>query len=208
MAVARGARRLGLFGGAFDPPHVAHRAIAMAALQQLGLERLYVVPTGRAWHRCSPALTDGAHRLAMVRLAFAGLMRVTVDDCELQREGPSYTIDTLTALQQANPGSDWTLVIGGDQARAFGRWHRWQELAGMVTVAVALRPDLGADTQAAQDLREQGVRVVALRVAPMAVSASAVRQAVAAGQDVAPLVGCDVARYIEQHQLYRNPDDR
>jgi len=82
-----------MFGGAFDPPHLAHRALAQAAIEQLQLDVLRVLPTGQAWHKSRP-LTAASHRLAMSRLAFDGLPQVRLDDREIRRAGPSYTLDT------------------------------------------------------------------------------------------------------------------
>ena len=87
-------QRLGMFGGAFDPPHNAHVTLAGVAVDQLALDELRIFPTGQAWHKARP-LSPSVHRLAMARLAFQGLPRVVVDPRELEREGPTYTVDTL-----------------------------------------------------------------------------------------------------------------
>ena len=97
-------RRIGVFGGAFDPPHRGHTALAQAALDHLDLDLLLVVPTGTAWHKSRP-LSDAQHRLAMCALAFGDVSRAQIDDCEIVRSGPSYTVDTLQALHQAYPGA-------------------------------------------------------------------------------------------------------
>ena len=128
--------RVGMFGGAFDPPHRAHRVLAQAAVQQLALDRLYVFPTGNAWHK-DRGLTPAEHRLAMARLAFAGLDAVQVDDRELRRSGPTYSIDTLRELQAEHPGAQLHLLMGEDQAAGFTRWHAWQEIGALVGPAVA-----------------------------------------------------------------------
>ena len=94
-------RRIGVFGGAFDPPHRGHTALAQAALEHLDLDLLLVVPTGTAWHKSRP-LSDAQHRLAMCALAFGDVSRAQIDDCEIVRSGPSYTVDTLQA-----PGVSW-----------------------------------------------------------------------------------------------------
>ncbi len=110
-------RRVGMFGGAFDPPHLAHVALARAAIEQLGLDELRVFPTGMAWHK-SRALTPGPHRLEMARLAFAEVPRAIIDPREVRRDGPTYTIDTLRELQRELPQAQLVLVIGADQAEA------------------------------------------------------------------------------------------
>lgn len=201
-APADGVPRIGLFGGAFDPPHRAHVALARAALAHLALQRLHIVPTGQPPHRSG--LSDARHRLAMAQLAFGGLPGVVIDEREIRREGPSYTIDTLEALARENPGAALVLVIGEDQARALTSWRRADELTRIATIVVAQRPDStrGNDPFDDADWQKPGMRV--LPVAPDAVSASAIRAACARGERVDHLVDPAVARYIDQHHLYRH----
>ncbi len=90
--------RVGMFGGSFDPPHWAHRALAETALGQLALDRLHILPTGQAWHKAR-ALSPAEHRVAMCKLAFGGLLNVNFDEREIHRDGPSYTADTLRELR-------------------------------------------------------------------------------------------------------------
>lgn len=198
-------KRIGVFGGAFDPPHVAHLAIAKAALEQLGLDLLLVIPTGQAWHRSS-ATSDAAHRLAMAQMTFAGLDRVQVDDMEIRRAGPSYSVDTLLKLRERHPGAQWWLVLGADQARRLSRWQRWEELLTLTSFCVAGReegPSAPADNDvAAQKAKDMG-RWRELRLPAMHVSATEVRRSVAAHEDISALVPQGIARYIAQHHLYQ-----
>lgn len=191
--------RVGMFGGAFDPPHRAHRAMAEAAVRQLGLERLVVLPTGDAWHKAR-TLSPAAHRLAMAKLAFAGLPGVVVDDRELRRTGPTYSIDTLHELQAEHPGAQLVLVMGEDQAGDFTRWRAWEDIARLAVLAVAGRGS-GAGIAALQAL--PGVRVEALQLPQMPESATDIRARLTAGQDISALVEPAVARYIESHPLYQ-----
>ncbi|HLA64868.1 MAG TPA: adenylyltransferase/cytidyltransferase family protein, partial [Rhodothermales bacterium] len=109
------AERLGLFGGSFNPPHVAHLAVAEAAAEAAGLDRVVWMPAATPPHkRTSADLADAGHRLAMTRLAVRGNARFLVSDLELTRGGVSYTVDTLRALHAAHPGTEWALVLGGD----------------------------------------------------------------------------------------------
>ena len=192
-------RRIGLFGGAFDPPHSAHVAIARAALEQLQLDELRIVPTGQAWHKSRP-ISPAAHRLAMVRLAFADLPRVVIDERELQRSGASYTIDTLDALLAEQPGSQPYLVMGGDQWAAFTSWRQWQDIARKARLCVAQRPD-----QASSNPTPHELSVHWLKLPAMPISATALREQLAAGSDPlkepGPLPPA-VARYISDHHLY------
>lgn len=191
--------RVGMFGGAFDPPHRAHVALAQAAVTQLGLGRLYVIPTGDAWHKAR-TLTAGHHRLKMARLAFSGLPQVVVDDMELQRSGPTYSIDTLRELRAAHPQAELVLLMGEDQAAGFTSWNAWQEVARLAVLGVAGR-GTGEGVAALRAL--PGVRVLALQLPRMPESATDIRARLTAGQDIAELVPPAVASYIESHHLYQ-----
>ncbi|QJW84441.1 nicotinate (nicotinamide) nucleotide adenylyltransferase [Ramlibacter terrae] len=191
-----------MFGGAFDPPHNAHVALADAAVRQLGLSLLYVVPTGDAWHKAR-TLTEGAHREAMARLAFGSVPSVRVDGRELARSGPTYTVDTLRELRAAHPGDELCLLMGEDQAAGFERWHRWQEIAGLAVLAVAQRDNSGGDGIALLGALP-GVRVERLRMPRRPESATAIRARLTAGQDITQLVPAPVASYIAQHNLYQS----
>jgi nicotinate-nucleotide adenylyltransferase len=191
--------RIGLFGGSFDPVHNAHLALARQALDELGLDELRWVPAGRPWQRARP-ITPAAQREAMLGLAIAGEPRFVVERCELQRQGPSYTLDTVRELQAAEPAARWFLVIGADQHRNLHTWHGFQDLLPRVTLAVAQRP---GEEAAEVDPRVRGAATVRLALPPMPVSASDIRARVAAGLDIAALVPQRVAAYIHQHGLYR-----
>ena len=108
-------KRIGVFGGAFDPPHNAHLALAKTALVELELDALHVIPTGQAWHK-PRSLSAPEQRLDMTRLAFGDMPRVLVDDREIKRAGPSFTINTLQALQAENPGAQLYCCLRMTQA--------------------------------------------------------------------------------------------
>ena len=133
------ARRVGLFGGSFDPVHNAHLALARAALAELQLDEVRWVPAGQPWQKAR-ALTAAVHREAMLRLALAGEPRFVLDRTEIRRPGPSYTLDTVRELAAAQPGTEWFLIIGHDQYAGLHTWNGWQELLARVTLAVANRP--------------------------------------------------------------------
>ncbi len=197
-----------MFGGSFDPPHLAHVALAQAAVAQLKLDTLYIIPTGQAWHKAR-TLSATEHRLAMARLAFAGLDHVVVDERELQRAGPSFTIDTLEALQAENPGAQLYLIIGNDQFAALKTWHRWEAILEIAIICIANRAD-PIRTEAGFDLETQARHaVLTLQLPLMPVSATAIRRKISSGnaspQEWAPMVPEPVARYIERHSLYIFP---
>ncbi len=199
-------RRIGVFGGSFDPPHNAHLALARAALEQFALDVLYIVPTGQAWHKAR-TLSEPEHRLAMTRLAFEGVERVVVDERELLRAGPSFTIDTLKALQAENPRAQLYLFIGADQFAAFRQWHKWQEILELAIICIADRAQSTLAQTQFDAYAPNNHRFFTLQLPLMPVSATQVRQLMALGAatapDVAQLVPETVARYISQHRLYR-----
>ena len=190
-----------MFGGAFDPPHLGHVALARAAVEQLGLDQLRVFPTGQAWHKAR-ALSPSADRLAMARLAFADVPRAVVDDRELQRAGPTYTIDTLRQLLREFPQAQLLLVIGADQAESLHSWRESMEIARLATISIAARarPTTVAPPFDASKLPPG--RRKPLELPPMPVSSTEIRRLAAGGQDITRLVPVPVARYIAQHHLY------
>lgn len=200
-------QRVGVFGGAFDPPHEAHVALARAAIAAFALDRLLIVPTGDAWHKSRP-LSPAAGRLAMCQLAFAHLPQVVVDDRELRRDGPTYTIDTLTELRREWPGAELFLQIGADQAAAFHTWRRAQDIVDIAIISIAARGDsAGAAMQLDAENPLPGLRVAPGRVRvlplpPLPHSATDVRRRVAAGLPIDHLVAPAVAGYIAKHHLY------
>ncbi|HET8744954.1 MAG TPA: nicotinate (nicotinamide) nucleotide adenylyltransferase, partial [Ramlibacter sp.] len=188
-------RRVGMFGGAFDPPHRAHVALARAAVQQLGLDRLHVLPTGNAWHK-TRTLSPAEDRLAMTRLAFAALPAAQVDERELRRTGATYSVDTLRELQAEYPGAQLYLLMGEDQAASFTGWHAWQEIAALAVLAVAGR---GTGEGLARLRALPGVRVELLQLPQMPESATDIRARLTGRQDIGELLDPAVAGYIESH---------
>ncbi|MCU0956919.1 MAG: nicotinate (nicotinamide) nucleotide adenylyltransferase [Hydrogenophaga sp.] len=204
---AQSPTRVGMFGGAFDPPHLAHRRLAETALAQLGLQRLHIVPTGQAWHKAR-TLTSAEHRLAMCERAFGDLPGVVIDDRETRRDGPSYTADTLAELRLQYPRSQLYLILGADQLLSFRNWVRWEEVLQQARLAVADRPlDVAGVSRPASgpafELSSVGIPHDVLNMPPWRLSATAVRDLVATG-DVAigQMVPEAVSSYISQHSLY------
>ena len=200
MTGAAASSRLGMFGGAFDPPHIAHVALARAAVEQLGLDELRIFPTGHAWHK-PRAMSAPEHRLAMCRLTFGGLPRTVIDERELRRPGPTYTIDTLRELNAEHPAAQLFLVMGEDQAAALTRWREWEAILALATICLAARP---SPAGAAQPAFPPQARVQGLQLPHMPQSATEVRERAAAGAGIAHLVPPAVASYIERHHLYQS----
>ena len=159
------------------------------------------VPAQQSPHKVDHAPAPGADRVGMLRLLAAGEPRFSIDPRELDRAGPSYTVDTLRELHAERPGTRWWLVIGQDQYARFDTWHDWREILALAGLAVAARD--GERVRAAPGLSgiPHALRIVEMPALPH--SASTVRSRAAAGLDVTALVGTPVARYIADHHLYR-----
>ncbi len=188
-------KRIGLFGGSFDPVHSAHLALAHAALRDAALDQVRWIPAGHPWQK-TRTLTAAVHRAAMVALAIEGEPRFVLDRIELDRPGPSYTLDTVRALQAAQPGAQWFLIVGQDQQAGLPTWHGVDELRNLVTLAVAGRPGVPA-------VAPSSGAVCAIAMPPMTLSSTEVRARCAAGLPIDQMVPKQVARYIDQHGLYR-----
>jgi nicotinate-nucleotide adenylyltransferase len=199
--------RIGILGGTFNPPHAGHLALARHAREQLGLERVLLMPACIAPNKPAGAEDPGPqHRLAMCRLASGDEPGLAASAIEIERGGVSYTVDTLRLIHESHPDCELTLILGADTARTLPGWREPARLAELAQLAVAERDELDA-----QRVREAlaGVRpaprVRMLRMQRIAVSSSRVRELVAAGRPVPELVGEAVAGYIAEHGLYRAP---
>lgn len=182
--------RIGVLGGTFDPVHVGHLAVAVAALGSLPLDRVIFVPARRSPLKDETPVASEADRLAMLERAIAGEPRFSVSRLELERDAPSYTVDTLEAL--AGEGRLF-LILGGDAASELDRWKRPERVRELATLVVAARPGSpGAD------------RADILLDAPlMDISATDLRARAARGLSLRYLVPDAVWRYIEERGIYR-----
>ncbi|MBC7916362.1 MAG: nicotinate (nicotinamide) nucleotide adenylyltransferase [Rhodoferax sp.] len=201
-------QRIGVLGGAFDPPHVVHVALAEAACAELNLDVLHVIPTGDAWHK-TRTLTAAEHRVAMSQLAFSNVPQAVVDTREITRSGPTYTVDTLRELKAEYPDAQLYLIMGADQARALTSWRDWEEVTRLAIICVAARaPSAGANgairTEFGADF-PPGVEVHRIAMPVSDLSATRIRTQLAAHTSVSPLVFEPVARYIALHHLYLTP---
>ena len=202
---------LGVFGGTFDPIHVAHLAVAEAARDALGLERVLFVPNRQPPHKPDQRVTPAADRLAMVRAAIAGNPAFEVSTIEIDREGPSYTADTLETLRAerlaAGQPDDLALILSVDALAGLATWHEPARVLELATLVVAPRdgyPDVGPEA-IARLVPGTDARLVVLDGPRMQLSASEIRARAAAGRSVRYLVPDAVATYIGDHALYTEP---
>jgi nicotinate-nucleotide adenylyltransferase len=196
--------RIGILGGTFNPPHLGHLVCAQEAVIELGLERMVLMPVGVPPHK--EALDDPGreHRFEMCRLAIAKDERLAVSRLELDREGRSYTVDTLRAIHESAPGDDLTFIVGGDMAHSLPTWREPEALLGLATLAVAERAGArrAEIEQRLADL-EGGHRVRFFEMPRMDISSSDIRRRVREGRAIRYLVPDEVVQYIGTHRLYR-----
>jgi nicotinate-nucleotide adenylyltransferase len=194
---------VGVLGSAFNPPHLGHLALAQEALWQLGLDEVVLMPTGEAPHK--RILDDPGRelRLAMTRLAAADDSRFAVSSLEVDRDGPSYTYETLELLAGERPDTELVFVMGADAAVGLESWRRPERVVELARLAVARRAGV-SDTDVGAAMRSLGAegRATMLEMPQFGVSSSSVRERAAAGRPLRYLVPEAVARFIEEKEIY------
>jgi nicotinate-nucleotide adenylyltransferase len=195
---------IGVLGSAFNPPHLGHLALAQEALWQLGLSEVVLVPTGDAPHKRIVDDPGRELRLAMTRLAAADDSRFSVSVLEVERDGPSYTYETLELLAEERGDSQLVFVMGADAAVGLESWRNPQRVVELARLAVARRAGV-SDSDVAAVMRSLGAagRATMLEMPEFGVSSSIVRERAAAGRPLRYLVPEPVARFIEEKGVYR-----
>ena len=211
----------GVLGGTFDPVHLGHLHIAEQAAAILGLEKVLLMPSARPPHKQSGSVTGNRHRLNMLRLATSSRAGLEVSTLEYDRRGISYTIDTLRSLRAGEPPVDPVFLIGGDALAELHTWKNYRSILAEFDLAVISRPEdprdgVQPDPEVHSHLVDypvqdsvpvpapgRGGRIFRLDVDPVPISSTAVRQAASLGTPVHGLVPLSVAKYIQDHQLYR-----
>lgn len=198
------ARRVGIFGGTFDPIHYGHLALAESIAQALGLERVIFFPAGSPPHKPGSPVSSPADRFRMTELAIAGNNRFAISDLDLGGDAPSYTVDLLRAVQGQLPDAMLEFIVGADSLRDFPSWHDPEGIARLCRLAVGLRPGVEIDPERVI------ARVPALRgrldlveTPRLDISATEIRQRVHEGQAIRYLVPDPVMNYIRSAGLYR-----
>jgi nicotinate-nucleotide adenylyltransferase len=191
-------RRVGIYGGTFDPIHIGHLATAVSARHELALNRLLFVVANDPWQKTTAGEEVSAAdvRFAMVSMAVSGVEGVEASDLELRRPGPSYMADTLNEIRAEEPDAELFLIVGSDVAAGLPTWERADDVRRLATIAVMTRPDHpGA-------IPPNGWRCVGVDVPQIDVSSTDIRARVAAGKPIDFLVPDGVLRIIEEHRLY------
>jgi nicotinate-nucleotide adenylyltransferase len=208
---------IGILGGTFDPVHCGHLRIALDALQMLGLQEVRLLPCQQSPLRDQPRVT-GEQRLAMLEAAIAGEPGLVADGRELEREGRSFTVDTLQSLREDYPDAPLCLIVGMDAFIDFAQWKDWQHIFTLAHVVVVQRPgselqfsDAGLRQEFEQRRCQQADelasgkagKVFLLEASRLEISATRVRALVAAGKSARYLLPDQVWQYIQQHRLYQ-----
>lgn len=206
---------IGLFGGTFDPIHYGHLRTAFELLEAIGFAELRFLPAGNPPHR-DQTHADAATRLALVHAAIEGEPRFMLDDRELRREGPSYSVDTLLDIRAEHAHRSLCLIVGMDAFLSLPQWHQWREILQLAHLVVAHRPGWRAPatgtlgellsergTHRADDLHEaRAGRVYVRAVTQLEISSSAIRELVQAGRDPRYLVPDPVCRLLAGSGCY------
>lgn len=203
---------IGIFGGTFDPVHHGHLRTALELGEELGLQRVHMIPCHIPPHREQPGVSS-ANRLAMLRLAVEGSDLLVADDRELQRPEYSYTVDTLRDFASTDPDRQRVLFIGVDAFAEFTRWHEWQQILELADLAIMDRPGATLSAASQSILGEREVprlphdggagRIVRRRLTQLDISSTKIRETLARGGSVRYLLPEAVRDFLHHRQLYR-----
>ena len=201
------APRIGVLGGTFDPPHLAHLVLAAAARASLRLDRVLLVPAGEPWRKAGRKVSPPEARLRLVEAAASALPWIEVSAIEVERPGPSYAVETFEALAAAGPDAAWWFLLGEDALADLPRWRDPRRLIGLARFGLARRgagggvpPEAAAAYEALPGLRE---RVDPVPMPRLAISASGLRERVRRGEPTSPLLPAAVRRLADELGLYR-----
>ncbi len=198
--------QIGVFGGTFDPIHMGHLIVAEAVRVRLKLDKVIFIPAGNPWLKSERSVTDGEHRHAMVKLATDPNPYFEISRMELERPGPSYTVDTMDELKQTfREGDEPYFIVGPDALAAFGRWKDPERLIRMCSIVAVKRPDVDAiDVSSLErEMPWLSGRIKQVDVPLIGISSTGIRDLAAARLSIRYLVPREVAEYITQYQVYQ-----
>jgi len=202
--------RIGLLGGTFDPVHLGHLVLADQCREQAGLDAVWFFPARQPPHKGGKSISAPRHRLEMLKIAVSGTPQFSICDIELQRDGPSYTVDTLMQLQTLHPDHEFLLIVGADMLADFPNWREPGRIAAMSRlIAVNRGRDVSVVASAAIKLtKELNARIQVVEMSAIDISASDIRERVSQGKSIRFLTPRGVEMYIAAHGLYlESPPD-
>lgn len=186
-------RKIGILGGTFDPPHLGHLIIANEVLDHLDLDEVKFMPNQEPPHKTRHTGTNAVQRLKMLELAIEGHPKFSLETIELERQGRSFTYDTINDLKQIHPGVDFYFIIGGDMVEYLPNWYRIDELINLVQFVGTNRPHFRLETT---------YPIQYVQVPQVDISSTLIRNRIKAGKSVKYLLPDKVIRYIEENMLY------
>ena len=192
-------KRIGIFGGTFDPPHKGHIAIAEQAKRQLGLDCVWFIPAYIPPHKHQHSPTSAQHRLKMIKLAISGRKKFKISAIELKRRGISYTIDTLKVFKQQFPEAELVLIIGADNLSQFNAWKSPRTILQLASLAVYKRKGFNPS------LKDSAIDFILLKGRMLRVSSTEIRNRIEKGLPIRALVPNPIVLYIKRHSLYTIP---
>jgi nicotinate-nucleotide adenylyltransferase len=196
--------RIGILGGTFNPPHLGHLICAQEAYVQLGLDRVIMIPARIPPHKPVEDEPGATHRYELCRCAVDGDDRFQVSELEIERDGPSWTVDTLAELNSRAPENELFLIVGGDVAAGIPHWREPERVLSLATLAVAKRGGTARErVEAALGTVIGGERTAFFRMPRVAISSTDIRRRVRAGEPITYLTPDPVVRYIEEYGLYQ-----
>ena len=201
-------KKMGLFGGSFDPIHKGHVSMALRLAEVLELDGVLLMPTFVPPHKIKENMASAEHRLAMCRLVADEYPLLQVSDMEIQRGGASFTVDTLSALCDAYPDTQWHLLVGADMFTTLRTWYRFSEIAAMAVLCTIARDgtDLIKLNKCAEELTADGIRCFVEPCPVEPYSSTQVRERISIGESIADMVGEAVEQYILANGLYQQAD--
>ncbi|MFN5392649.1 MAG: nicotinate-nucleotide adenylyltransferase [Planctomycetota bacterium] len=204
-------KRIGIFGGSFDPIHLGHLLMAEQFRSELSLDTVKFIPAKISPFKLNYTPTADKHRLEMLKLAIGAHPNFEIDPIEIQRGGVSYTIDTVEQLQSNQPDATWFLLIGADSLKDFKKWKSPEKLLQSVQLVVARRggcpePDWKELDGLASEETLRAIQQIRLDIPVMEISSTAVRQRIETKRSIRYLVPAPVEVYIQEHQLYLPPE--
>ena len=192
-------RRLGILGGTFDPPHLGHRAVALAVQTQVGLDEIVLMVANEPWQKVGDRQVTAAQvRWDMTDALVQGISGLRADDREIRRGGPTFTVDTLEEILSDQPDTEIFLIVGADTAERLETWHRASDVVGLSTIVIVNRDE--TTNTAPGFLRD--ARVLNVTMTPVDVSSSAIREAVSHGDSIDVMTSSSVASIIRDCSLY------
>lgn len=196
-------KKIGVFGGTFDPVHIGHIEKADEALLKLDLDSVLWVVSGEPWMKTGRPISAARHRVEMVKIAISGKADMEVSDIEITRGGPSHTVDTLLQLNKAYPENELTLLVGSDLIKKFDQWKSINTVLSLAKLAIFVRTENEIDLGNVQRLHpDANERISVLRGEIIEVTSSRIRELASRNESISPYVPKGIENYIIENKLY------